>query len=54
MKLPKALIGAVIIGLTAQAVSCVKKGDPSPKDGQEKGAKKGGTVVDSCPACGMG
>ena len=53
MKLPKAVLGAVIIGLTAQTVSCIKKADPAPK-GEDGKSKKGGAVIDNCPACGRG
>jgi hypothetical protein len=52
MKLPKAVLGAVLVGLAVQATSCVKKDDAKPKG--EKTSEKGGKTIDSCPACGMG
>ncbi|WP_176133095.1 hypothetical protein [Hymenobacter sp. CRA2] len=55
MKLPKAVLGAVLIGITVQAAttSCIKKGDPTPK-GEQGGVKPGLNGPDSCPGCGMG
>ncbi|MCC3160798.1 hypothetical protein LJ737_26410 [Hymenobacter sp. 15J16-1T3B] len=53
MKLSKAVLGAVLIGLTVQTTGCVKKDTPAPKG--EQGGKGGKTVTpDNCPGCGMG
>ncbi|WP_400193190.1 hypothetical protein [Hymenobacter sp. B81] len=54
MKLPKAVLGAVLIGLTVHTTSCDKKDAPAPKGeqgDQGKGSSKG---PEGCPACGMG
>lgn len=54
MKLSKALLGAILVGLTAQTTGCVKKDAPAPKEqGGEKG-KNGPAAPGNCPACGMG
>ncbi|GGF13185.1 chryseobasin-related MNIO class RiPP peptide [Hymenobacter cavernae] len=54
MKLPKALLGAIVVGLTVQATGCTKKDAPEPKE--EQGQKKGDAskMPANCPACGMG
>jgi hypothetical protein len=54
MKLSQAVLGAVLVGLTAQATSCIKKGDPTPKEEQGKTGSKTPKVPDNCPACGLG
>jgi len=60
MKLSKALLAAMLTGITLQAVqSCKKEKDDKPKEKLEEG-KKGFNKTDStkfpfnCPACGMG
>lgn len=54
MKLPKTLLAAIVVGITAQAVatSCTKENTTSPKDPVKKEVPKPGN--DNCPACGMG
>ena len=55
MKLPKALLGAILVGITVQTTGCTKEELPGPK--MEQGGEKGKGVVkvpDNCPACGMG
>lgn len=52
MKLPKALLGAILVGVAVQSTSCIKKDDPAPKEGQQKGGKSAPPV--NCPACGLG
>ncbi|WP_165903738.1 hypothetical protein [Hymenobacter gummosus] len=52
MKLPKAVLGAVLVGLAVQTTSCIKKDEVKPNG--EKTGQKGGKTIDSCPACGMG
>jgi hypothetical protein len=57
MKLPKSLLGAVLVGLTVQASSCQKGKEPAPKE--EQTAKTGSNSETpkspmNCPACGMG
>ncbi|MFD3002005.1 hypothetical protein ACFS7Z_16655 [Pontibacter toksunensis] len=53
MKLPKALLGAILVGITVQTVGCTKEelSGPKTEQGGEKGVVK---VPDNCPACGMG
>lgn len=54
MKLQKALLGAILVGITVQTTACTEE-LPGPKT--EKGDEKGKGVVkvpDNCPACGMG
>lgn len=54
MKLSKALLGAILVGMTVQITGC-KKDDPTPKDEQVgKSKKAGATTPANCPACGMG
>ncbi|GAB3226117.1 hypothetical protein GCM10027346_08060 [Hymenobacter seoulensis] len=53
MKLSQAVLGAFLVGLTVQTTSCVKKGDPTPKEESKTGSKTP-KVPDNCPACGMG
>lgn len=52
MKLPKTLLGAILVGITIQAAGC-KKETPAPK-GEEKNGKEVVKTPDNCPACGMG
>jgi len=55
MKLSKALLGAIVVGLAGQTTSCGKKNDPTPKGEQAtKNAKGAPQTPDNCPACGMG
>lgn len=52
MKLPKALIGAILVGIMAQTTSCTKGELPMPD--AEKGGKQVIKEPYNCPACGMG
>ena len=53
MKLPKALLGAMLVGMTAQlATSCTTGETPKPKE--ESGKKSTKITPDNCPGCGMG
>ena len=52
MKLPQALLGAILMGVVAQATTSCKKDAPSPK--QEEGSGKNKPTPANCPACGMG
>ena len=57
MKLPKALIGAIAVGVAVQATtSCgSKKNDPAPKEEQAaKTGQQNGPQPFNCPACGLG
>ncbi len=57
MKLPKALLGAIAVGVAVQATtSCgSKKSDPTPKEEQAaKGTQQSGKEPINCPACGLG
>ncbi|SEW55867.1 chryseobasin-related MNIO class RiPP peptide [Chitinophaga arvensicola] len=51
MKLPKSLLGAILIGITVQTTTSCNK-DKSVKPKEKKEVKKPGE--DGCPACGMG
>jgi hypothetical protein len=52
MKLSKALLSALLVGVTVQTItSCNKKDEPKPVT-QTK--EKGATELFNCPACGMG
>lgn len=57
MKVSKALLGAILAGITLQATatSCTKKEQPQPQT--EKKAQRPASPSDvdhSCPGCGMG
>ena len=54
MKLSKALIGAILIGITIQTTGCDKDESTKPdtETSPETGNKK--NFPDSCPGCGMG
>ncbi len=55
MKLPKALLGTIVVGITLQAtVSCSKKNAPEPKEQATKGQKEPVRTPYDCPGCGMG
>jgi hypothetical protein len=56
MKLPKALLGAILVGMTVQATtSCTKRDAPEPTgEKTKKGGKEAPKVPLNCPACGMG
>lgn len=55
MKLSKALLGAIVVGITVQTtVSCAKKNAPDPKEQTAKAEKEPVRPPDNCPACGMG
>lgn len=54
MKLPKSLLGAILIGITVQTTtSCNKDKSVKPKEKKEE-VKKPYNMPDGCPACGMG
>jgi hypothetical protein len=54
MKLPKALLGAILIGITVQTVSSCKKDKELIYSNQVKKNVEKVRVYDSCPACGLG
>lgn len=54
MKLPKVLLGAILVGITVQATGCDKKDLPGPKEEGGKKAVQGGKTPDYCPGCGLG
>jgi hypothetical protein len=55
MKLSKALLGAIVVGITAQTtVSCSKKNNPEPKEQTAKDGKVPAQAPNNCPGCGMG
>lgn len=57
MELPKALLGAILLGIAVESSSCQKCDDmPQPTTEQTDGEQ---TIAvpqpaDPCPACGMG
>ncbi len=55
MKLPKALLGAILVGVAVQATGCKKGSEPTPKGEQgAKAEKEAAKTPANCPACGMG
>ena len=54
MKLPKVLLGAILVGIAVQATGCNKKDLPGPKEESGKKTAQGEKPTDSCPACGRG
>lgn len=55
MKLSKAVLGALLVGVTAQATGCKKGNEPTPKDEQaSKTNQETPKAPLNCPACGMG
>ncbi len=57
MKVSKALLGAILVGITVQvaATSCTKKEDPQPQTEKHGPRPATGSDIDnSCPGCGMG
>ncbi len=56
MELPKALLGAILLGITVQTTSCSDKNElPGPKAEKEKTTKTPEkSDPGNCPACGMG
>ncbi|WP_207426253.1 hypothetical protein [Pedobacter sp. SYSU D00535] len=54
MKLPKALLGAILLGVTLQTTSCEAEDEASPEQEQAAKEKTTKTTSDPCPACGMG
>lgn len=52
MKLPKALLGAIVIGIAVQATSCGK--DKETLAEKEKKEAKKDDKKEPCPACGLG
>lgn len=59
MKISKALLGAILAGITVQAVACdkAKQDKVKPASAQEATSYPGPQPdpgTDPCPACGMG
>jgi hypothetical protein len=55
MKLSKALLSAILVGVTVQATtSCNKKEDPEPKTTATQASGNGAKEPINCPACGLG
>jgi hypothetical protein len=55
MKLSKALLGAILVGVAVQTTGCKKGDEPTPKG--EQGAKSDKEIAKTpanCAACGMG
>lgn len=53
MELPKALLGAILLGITVQATSCSKEATNVQPDQTEQ-TDDAPKTIDDCPACGMG
>jgi hypothetical protein len=56
MDLPKALLSAILLGITVQTTSCSDKNElPGPKpEHEETGKTPEKSDPGNCPACGMG
>lgn len=55
MKLPKALLSAIVVGIAVQTTSCQKGDLPEPTaENGLKGKKEAVKEPYNCPACGMG
>ena len=55
MNLPKALLGAMLVGLTVQTTACKKGETPEPKEKQVgKPEAKAPQPPANCPGCGLG
>ncbi|SET05626.1 chryseobasin-related MNIO class RiPP peptide [Hymenobacter actinosclerus] len=55
MKIPQAVLGALLVGLAAQTTGCIQKNEPVVKQEQAKPkAPAPEPYSDPCPACGMG
>lgn len=55
MKLSKALLSAIMVGVTVQTItSCGKKDAPGPKAEASQTNPNGTKEPFNCPACGMG
>jgi hypothetical protein len=54
MKLSKALLGAILVGVAAQATGCTKGDEPKPKQEQKKKGESVFKTPAGCPGCGMG
>lgn len=55
MKLSKALLGAILVGIAVQTTSCSKKDkEVTPQPTGEQVKHPGETQPENCPACGMG
>ncbi|WP_168193947.1 hypothetical protein [Pontibacter sp. SGAir0037] len=54
MRIPKALLGAILVGITVQTSSCTKGELPEPTAEQGTKGKEVKTYPANCPACGMG
>lgn len=51
MKLPKKLLGAILIGVTIQITACDKEDETKPTEKEQTEEQK---YLGNCPACGMG
>ncbi|NSL90189.1 hypothetical protein [Chitinophaga solisilvae] len=56
MKLPKSLLGAILIGITVQTTtsSCKKEKELTPQEKKEAEKKDAPKHPEACIACGMG
>ena len=56
MKLSKALLGAMLVGISVQTTSCSISEEDLPKPTTEQGEENNGEIIvpEDCPACGMG
>lgn len=54
MKLSKALLGAILVGITVQTTSCSKKDKEVTPQAQQNPKEEIKTPDGGCPACGMG
>jgi hypothetical protein len=54
MKLPKALLSAILIGIAVQTTSCTKDKELPDQKKETKAEKEKSNTPQPCPACGMG
>ena len=54
MKLPKALLGAIVIGIAVQATSCGKDKDTLAEKQKKEAKKDDKNKQEPCPVCGLG
>ncbi len=54
MKLSKALIGAILIGISIQTSGCDKEESAKPDTEETSGSEGIKNIPDNCPGCGMG
>ncbi|WP_310392841.1 hypothetical protein [Hymenobacter sp.] len=54
MKIPKVLLGAILVGMAVQTTGCKKGDEPKPKGEQVGKGEVTPPNAYNCPACGRG